>query len=456
MDVKLNVSRRYIVFFIGVITLFVSNISVADINSASIKAATGKHSVLTFAAPALPPKPTAEKPHLIPHVSVDGDLRSYFFDREFSNPALDQQDSISFGAKINLLTDVFLKGFRVGATVFTAQPFGLNSHNYMRVDRTLPGSPITVLGQAFLEYQNKFVLGKIGNQTIDTPWMNQADSRMIPAAFQGIYTTLNPIHDLTFTGMRIIRFKPRIASRFTQTNLYNTSNLSSPIVALGNKTDIGALAIGAQLQHEGLSAQLWEYKFYNFSNLAYGDIGYRWENKSWIKPVIGAQAGTQWEDGNNVLQSVGAGSSYGSVFGALIGAEILEGKISLGYDYLPQRSGAFRDGDIISPYTSGYESDPLYTTSMIAGIIEKAAGSSIKFKMQYDFFHKQIQVSGSYAKYHTQPSIPNTDETDFDAMYLPDGLFKNLSIRYRVGFLNGNPAFGHFVYNRIMLQYSFA
>jgi hypothetical protein len=455
MDGILNSFRRKIVFFTSVSLLFVSQGAVADINAASIKAAAGQHNVASFAAPPLPPKP-ASAPHLLPHVNIDGDIRAYFFDREYSNPALDTQDSLSFGGKINLLTDPFLKGFRVGATVYTAQPFGLNSHNPMRVDKSLPGSPVTVLGQAFLQYQNKILLGRIGDQAIDTPWLNQADSRMIPAAYQGIYATLNPIPDLTFTGMRITRFKTRIASRFTQTNLYNPVNLSTPVVALGNKTDIGVLTFGAHLQHGGLSASLWEYKFYNFSNLAYGDIGYKWDNKSWIKPVVGAQAGTQWGDGNNVLQSVGAGSPYGSVFGALIGAEIADGKISLAYNLLPKRTSAYHNGDIISPYTSGYESDPLYTTEMIAGLIEKAAGSAIKLKLQYDLFQKQVQLSASYTYFHTQPFIPNTDETDFDAMYLPSGLFKNLSIRYRVGLLNGNPTYGHFVYNRVMFQYSFA
>ncbi len=445
---------RKIVFFTSVSLAFVSQGAIADINAASNKAAAGHHTVSSFNAPPLPPKPAAV-PQLIPHVKIDGDIRAYFFDREYSNPALDTQDALSFGGKINMLTDPFLNGFRVGATVYTAQPFGLNSHNPMRADKSLPSSPVTTLGQAFLQYQNTMLLGRIGNQTIDTPWLNQADSRMIPAAYQGIYATLNPTHDLTFTGMRIIRFKPRIASRFTQTNLYNSTNLVTTVASVGNKTDIGTLTFGAQFQHGGLNASLWEYKFYNYSNLAYADFGYKWNTQSWLKPVVGAQAGTQWGDGNNVLQSVGAGTPYGSVFGALIGAEIADAKISLAYNLLPKRSGAFHNGDIISPYTSGYESDPLYTTEMISGLIEKAAGSAIKFKLQFDLFQKQMQLSASYAYYHTQPFTPNTDETNFDAMYLPNGIFKNLSLRYRVGFLSGNPA-GHFVYNRLMFQYSFA
>jgi hypothetical protein len=38
---------------------------------------------------------------------------------------------------------------------------------------------------------------------------------------------------------------------------------------------------------------------------------------------------------------------------------------------------------------------------------------------------------------------------------LKQQLLKGLSLRNRLGILNGNPTTGRFVYNRVMLQYDF-
>jgi hypothetical protein len=446
---------RNFVFFLGLFLFFVCHDAMAVQHTADLKAVakTKPKAVSNPVAPLSAKVP--EGPHILPFIHVDGDIRAYYFDREYSNDALNTQDAFSLGGKINLLTDAFLNGFRIGGTLYFAQPLGMNSKDPARVDNTLPGSPVTVLGQAFLQFDNKYWLGRIGDQIIETPWVNQADTRMIPATYQGLYINLTPTPELIFTGMRLIRYKTRVASSFTQTNLYNPVNFGFQIGALGDKKDIGTLAFGAQFTRGGLVAQAWQYGFYNFSNLAYGDISYRWDNPSPVKPLAGVQAGVQWDNGSKVLQSIGAGRTEGSVYGVMMGAEIANGKIILSYDAIPQHNGAYRNGDIISPYTASYEADPFYTTSMIAGLIEKAAGNATKIKVQYAFFQKQLLLLGSYAQYNTRPFLAGTDETDFDAMYLPNGKFKNLSIRYRVGFLNGNIRTDHFVYNRLMLQYTF-
>jgi hypothetical protein len=436
----------------GVSLLFFCQHAYADINASGL--IPGKHISHNVAQPS--PAKAAGEHQIIPHLHIDGNIRTYFFDREFTNPNLDNQSAFSLGGKINVLTDPFLSGFRLGGTVYTAQSLGLNSHNPANVDATLPASPVTALGQAFLQYQNVYILGRLGNQIITNPWVNEADSRMIPATYQGIKINLMPTPNLILSGMRLIRFKSRVSATFTPTNAYTPGQLGTPVPALTNKTVIGSLIFGAQYKYKTLNAQLWDYRFYNFSHLAYGDINYKFENKTIVKPIIGAQVGTQWSDGSNLLQSVGLGSTKGTVFGAMLGAEIADGKVTLNYNLLPKMAGAFRNGDIISPYSSGYISDPLYTTSMIAGLIEKASGSAAKVAAQYTFFSKQLILFASYAKYNTKPFFPSTDETDLDAIYLPKGIFKNLSLRYRVGFLNGNPATGHFVYNRVMFEYDFA
>src|SRR5436309_1620164 len=64
---------------------------------------------------------------VLPAVNIDGNIRLYDFDRHFSRSNTIDRYAFSLGGKVNLLTDLFLRDFRLGGTVYTAQPLGLNS-----------------------------------------------------------------------------------------------------------------------------------------------------------------------------------------------------------------------------------------------------------------------------------------------------------------------------------------
>ncbi|MBP9727582.1 MAG: OprD family outer membrane porin [Gammaproteobacteria bacterium] len=397
--------------------------------------------------------------HILPSIQyfqVDGNLRTYFFQRDYTKPSLADQKAFSFGGKLNALTEDCFYGFRLGATAYTAQPLGLNSDNPNKVDITLPGKPLTTVGQAFLQYENNYFLTRMGNQLISSPWLNEADSRIIPATYQGFYAKITPITDFDLTAMRLIRFKSRIKGGFSKTNLYSPINQVTPINALGNQTVIGTLALGAQYKYCDFKVQAWGYQFYNIATLYYGDISYTMDTGNLVKPLVGVQIAHEHNDGNPAFNAARVAKKNSDVYGALFGAEIADGSVTIGYNNIPKHTGSFENGNIVSPYTAGYASDPLYTTSMIAGLIDKSAGSATKGTVQYSFFEKQLHFLLSYARYKTSPFIPNTSEANFDVTYKPNEQCKNLSLRYRVGLLRHNPAFGRFIYNRLMVQYDFS
>jgi hypothetical protein len=414
-------------------------------------------SALAYSSTTTPATPAAKAPaaRKMP-IHFSGNLRSYYFTREYGNPAQDNQSAFSLGGRLNMLTDPFWNGFRIGGTVYTAQPLGLTPDSFQRQDRTLPGSPITVLGQSFGEYRSPYLLMRIGNQLVTTPWLNDADSRMIPATYQGLYGVVTPMTGLDVFGMRMISYKSRTADHFTKTNLYDALNINTTSVAvLNNKTDIGTLAFGASYKMHTVNIKAWVYHFYDYANLAWLDMHYKLVTNSRLKPLFGLQLGHEWNDGSEILNSAGLGSTRADILGALLGLEIEHGGIMLAGNVLPRYGKAYRNGDVVSPYTSGYISDPLYTTSMIQGLVEKAAGTAVKVTAHYNFFGETLLVMASYAKYFTSPYLTNTNETDVDVTYKPEGVFKHLSIRDRLGFMNGNKSFGRFIYNRIMLEYDF-
>jgi hypothetical protein len=394
--------------------------------------------------------------------TFNGNLRVYDFFRDYSNPAAPpNQRAFSAGGMLNFITAPILGGLRGGVTYYVANSLNFNNRNPREVDNTLPGFNLNVLGQAYLEYQTKELLVRAGDQLIKTPWVNDSDSRMIPATYQAIYGQLTPYQDFNVIGMRVTRFKSRTSNGFSQTNLYNTTNIGGEgFPSIDKVTAKGVFAVGSNYNMQnkyGWQPQVWYYQFYDFAKLFYGDVTYTMDTGRAISPVVGVQAARETTDGNNYLQQVAriGGSADASVYGAFVGANIYNGRITLGYDAIPSHKGAFKNGDLVSPYTAGYATDPLYTTSMIAGLVEKGPGQAVKLTGSYNFLDNRLKVAASYAEYETTPYFNNTNETDFDVTYNFDAHLKGLSLRNRIGLETGVPVLGRFIYERLMLQYSF-
>jgi hypothetical protein len=399
--------------------------------------------------------PTSFK-EFIQQSTVDGYLRSYDFSRNFGNSAIPMQKAFSFGGGLNFYT-LPVKGFRLGASYYAAESLGLNSSDVHKRDNTLPARSIHVLGQSYIEFQNPIWLLRAGNQIIKTPWLNDIDTRIIPASYQALYVKASPVSTIDVTALRVFKYKSRIFNEFTSLNLYSPKSVDgTPLPNMQGLNFLGSLASGVAYKKNNFQVQAWYYKFYDLANLFYADVNYTVKTNTGINPLVGAQLAKETGDGKNYLNDFGYGKTDALVLGVLTGVEIPNGQFTLGFNSIPTHSNAFKNGDVVSPYTSGYVADPLYTSSMIAGLIEKAAGYGMKLGGSYLFFDKQLNLAASFAKYYNRAPVNNTNEFDFDIIYkISKSIFKGLSLRNRVGILNGNKSTGRFLYNRLMIQYEF-
>jgi len=389
--------------------------------------------------------------------SVTGDIRFYNFSTDYTDADSPSISATSLGGGLNILTGpIFSEDFKLGVSVYTARPVGLNSSNEEHLFTSLPSDSITTLGQSYLQYQHEHLLIRAGNQLIDTPWLNAADTYMIPATYQGFYGTYTLWQDITFTALRTFRFKARTADHFTPTNLYNPENLGEhAMTAFGTTDDHGALAFGGQLKKNSWNGQLWYYQFYDLANLVYGDARYDFDNTHTVKPYVAGQALREWGSGDNILAPYAGGNAHANVFGLLTGITIQQATFSFAYNDIPKNNDTFQNGDILSPYTVGYHSDPLYTTSMLTGLIEASSGQAIKLKAEYHTENKAWTLSSSYAKYFVSPTMNNLNEMDFDGIYAFPGKLKGFTIQNRIGILNGSETHGRELSDRVMFQYSF-
>jgi hypothetical protein len=210
--------------------------------------------------------------------------------------------------------------------------------------------------------------------------------------------------------------------------------------------------------------------------MLYGDASYTLKTGLGINPLVGAQFMREWNSNSLLNSSLGASAVNGvqgnsvnsTAWGVQAGFnyEILpsflgQGQLTWSYNEILAHAGNVGGGAIVSPYTVGYATDPLYTTSMIRGLVEMGPGTGWKVKWTQNLLHKQFLLMAAFARYHTYYK-GNSNDAYVDLTYFPGGMFKGFSIRDRVEVANGgiassplNPGNKPFVYNRVMLTYAF-
>jgi len=404
--------------------------------------------------------------------SFSGQLRAYYFRRDYATPTVVNANAFAVGGLFNYETARFLDGFSVGVSFFTANALDTHASNPAAIDTTLVGkaNSINSLGQAFLQYDGHGLLVRVGNQLVTTPWANPSDARVIPATYQAAYASFTPTTGLTLEALRILRYKGRTADDYFKDNNYypatwdgdanygGTSNLPATAPATN-----GTAAFGIDYAAAGLQSTAWYYHFYDFAQMLYAQAQETLPLASPVKPFAGAQAVREW-GGSNIFAATGThffgqpGTSVDNLtLGGVAGLKAYGATLSVAYDRLESRGAdALGGGVLISPYTASYATDPLFTSSMIRGMVELGPGSSWKVAASEQAFGKELTVTASFAEYRTDFS-GNDSETYFDVIYLPPGWLQGLSLRNRLEVGNGrvNPGKRHFVYNRLMVAYSF-
>lgn len=441
------------------------------------RSARGLHYLMIFAATALA-SATALPAHadslagFLSRGRFTGTLRAYYFRRDYAAESHVNADAFALGGLFNYHTARFLDGISLDVSYFTASALGTHAAEHSRIDTTLSGvnNSINALGQAYLQYRGHGALVRLGDQLIDTPWAAASDSRVLPATYQAAYAAVTPLPGLKLQALRILRYKGRTASDYFRDNNYfpptwrGDANYGGagdlPADAPGTS---GTLALGATYRRAGSNTSLWYYDFYDFAHLVYGQSRETFETGATITPFAGVQVAREWQR-SNVFARTGTrlfgrpGTAVNNfTVGFIAGLSGYGASLSVSYDHIRSAGrGALGGGALVSPYTASYATDPLYTTSMIRGMVELGPGSAWKVTVTDKACGRRLSLAASFAEYHTEFS-GNDSETYFDVIFRPATWLRGLSLRNRLEIGNGrvNPGHRYFLYNRVMVAYKF-
>ncbi|NII54071.1 OprD family outer membrane porin [Luteibacter sp. SG786] len=405
---------------------------------------------------------------------VDGEVRLYRFDRNYDNPTSKDQFSNSLAGLLTVHSGQ-VNGFSAVVTGFSAHSFGTQSHDKGRIDASLMGPDNVIDGftQAYVEYANRWVVVRAGDQYLDTPWMGRSDSRVIPASYQGATLDFKPAKGWDIYAIRTLRWKSRTSDGYNDDNVYYPSTYHGDSMYGNNgslpssaRSQDGTTALGSAYAGHGLKAQAWYYDFEHFGRMGYIDGMYTIDTGTLLKPFIGAQFVRETTGSDNVIvdthtkiTGVAGQRVDASAWGVDAGVGVGKAKFDVSYNKLDSDRNAVGAGAIISPYTNTYATDPLYTTSMLRGLVEQGPGHAWKARAQYSLLHDDLQLIASYAHYDTVLRGTSHD-VYVDIVWKLDKLLKGLQLRNRwehtVGGRNNlNPGNMPWTNNRLMLSYRF-
>jgi hypothetical protein len=405
---------------------------------------------------------------------VDGELRTYYFSRLYDTDSVPDANAFSAAALINANTATFGGGFSLNGSFLTANSLGTQSSTTSHIDVTLmgPTDSVSALSQANLQYKNDWTLLRAGYQYLNTPWMGSSDSRVMPASYNAFSADFKPAAGWDVLALRSLDWKSRTSNGFYSTNLYYPSTFDGDsmygglgaVPATTSKAN-GAWALGTTYGQGGFKSQLWYYDFLRFAKMVYADANYTWKTGSGFDPFVAAQFVHESSGAKNNLvlnDSKLFGAAGDAVrnrtWGVDAGVAFANGKFDVSYNKMTEQDGAVGDGALISPYTAGYATDPLYTTSMIRGLVEQGPGHAWKARFTYGFLQNRLMLITSYAKYST---LLRGDSNNLyvDLTYSLDHYLKGLSLRNRwersSGGIGANPGDRPFTYNRVMITYKF-
>lgn len=410
---------------------------------------------------------------------VSGDLRVYNFSRDFAGtnsntksaagPIFPDNNAFSVGGKVKLETASW-DGVSAAAALYSAYDVGLN--NYTRV----PGFPaaynepylysalmgnnptLDTLGEAYLQYQKSGFMLRGGNELINNPWVNSSDGFMIPNLFQGVSTVIA----LGSTGAqlsidKIFQFKNRTNDAFDQSSL---AILPYDKLLYPGQSG-GATDAGLTYKDTSTSLAAWLYQWNNLAQMTYLEGGYT--------PSF---AGRTWFVNGQYVNEIGLGSQdvgpiNAQVYGLKLGMNLDQhlGNVFVAYNLLPSTgpihvSGGLPNpvynGNLFSPYTQIYNTDPLYTTVMNYGLVSARAPGSAWMLGATLHPVAQMDLLPTVSEYYTEAGVAPVRAYMIDAAWHFSGSFKGLSIRDRLGVEHDVPFIGSsFVENRFMLQYNF-
>ncbi|XTI72530.1 hypothetical protein ACQAYK_00080 [Acidithiobacillus sp. AC3] len=320
--------------------------------------------------------------------------------------------SMALGGHLYLHSPSYV-GLSLGVGGDFATWTGFYQHEDPELTGPYPSHGIAILRLGYLQYHNGSVVIRGGREFINTPYANMDYYTYNPRAFTGVaavWDVLGHPQDANWAGNGPLTLSgsPATVSVMFAREFSYASRYSSTFTTGNRYTDAhtnGFYTVGLRYQTPFLgnhiAVQLWDYNFYGFANMFYGQANFSAPIEQNLALLAGFQMIAEGNSGagTNFLHALNANSVDAHIYGGRLGVEFgtEHDTVALVGNYSPINYNSFRHGGLIHPYNdlSGTE----YTTTMQTGISDFGPGYAYGIASNFGFLQHKLLVNASFIRY---------------------------------------------------------
>jgi len=349
-------------------------------------------------------------------------FRTYYINREYDKiggaPERRIQESLAAGGWLGYETKDF-HGLGLGAVVYTSQGVLANNPNFGGGGILGPeNQSYAVLGQAYLQYRLAGAAIRLYRQGINTPFINDFDTKMSPRTWEAYTLYHSGIPDLSLTASFIRQIKGWHDTDFQYLGDFVNNDGTYRVT----KSNIPVSLAGAVWTPAGgYKFQLWDYFAHEYFNGVYVQ-----GNASWPITEDGLSLGLALQGWSQRSVGEEVGGDFSTGFGG--------GQVDLGWKgWTLSLIGAVTDRSyrVVNPWGNSFSFASIFEEDF-----DYAGEQAYVVGLEYDFSETLLEglTASVYACRGDTPqsgpgATPSQNEYDFFVKYRPDPDLEGLHLR---------------------------
>ena len=352
------------------------------------------------------------------------------------------QDTVTTGGFIKYETAPF---YGVQAGISFAGQRRLDDKNSTNDEVTELKNDKDGLGEAYLSWKNQDWNIRVGQQSLDAPFIGNYDWRVMPPLFQAADFKYGQKDDF-IRGTYVRRFKSYADDEFFKTSSYSNQIETDGMWSIG-------LGKSFDLDHKKLTTQAWYQSYQDYANVAYVESHLQL-NEMKYQPDFGVQMMYAQDQGD-----AKAGKVDHQGIGIALGLK-LSPKITLksGYNYTHPNKDSYLNGALFVPYMIYTSSGPYFAQPFFTSTQDLGAGHAVMLAVE-GALSDQTFVGANYSLMNLAESdqVKNLNQSEYVVygIYNFSGHLKGWSVFNFFGVSTSPRSDDSFVQNRLGLKYAF-
>lgn len=374
---------------------------------------------------------------------VSGRLNSLYYSTHDAYFVKDlNQDTVATGGFIKYETQP-MSGVKAGISY--AGQWRLDDKHAGHAEVTELSQDKDGLAEAYLDWKNQDWSLRVGQQSLDVPFVGHYDWRVMPPLFRAADFKYGSTDDF-IRATWINRFKSYADDQFFKSSRYSSEIETNGMWSLGVSKSFEGSA------HK-VKTQAWYQSYDDYNQLAYVEGHLEWKDAH-FSPDVGVQAMWAQSQGRAL-----AGNVDHQGFGVSLALNVGKGMtLKTAYNYIKPDRDSYLNGALFTPYMIYTSSDPYFAQPFFTSTQDLGAGHAALIAIE-GALNEQTYVGANYSFMDLQPSPDvkswNQSEYVIYGIYNFAGALKGWSIANFFGVSTSPTSNDVFVQNRLGIKYAF-